>query len=68
MNIASMHTFECNIYVPARGPMRYQLPTESGPRRVARFQPLGYDELIDPGFRRLLATFESLPKPLVVQV
>jgi hypothetical protein len=56
------------MYVPARGRIKYQLPTELGPRPVARFQPLDYDALIDPGFRRLLAAFESIPQPLAVQV
>jgi hypothetical protein len=65
----SVHSFECQIYVPARGLMAYRLPDEPGPQRVARFQPLGYDELIDPAFRRLLAAFESLPTSLkTVQV
>jgi hypothetical protein len=62
MATAPMHTFDCQIYVPARGPMAFRLPTESGPTRIARLQPLVYDELVDPSFRRLLAAFESLPK------
>lgn len=61
--------FECQIYVPRRGVMALRLPQESGPTRVARLEPLEYDELVDPGFRRLLAAFESVPKPLqIVQV
>jgi hypothetical protein len=56
------------MYVPTRGPIKYQLPAEPGPRPVARFQPLDYDELFDPSFRRLLAAFESIPQPLAVQV
>jgi hypothetical protein len=56
-----VNTFECHIYVSGRGIMSFRLPTESGLKRAARFEPLEYDDLIDPGFRRLLATFESLP-------
>ena len=60
--------FDCQIYVPARGLMSFRLPAESGPKHIARFVPLAYDELVDPSFRRLLAAFESVPKPLFVQV
>ena len=59
MNLPA-RTFECQIYVPARGAISFRLPVESGPKRIARFQPLGYDELIDPAFRRLLATFNRV--------
>lgn len=62
------HTFECQMYVSGRGLMSFRLPVEPGPTRIARLQPLDYDELVDPGFRHLLATFATLPKPLVVQV
>jgi hypothetical protein len=69
MTPVSEHTFDCQLYVPARGLMKAQLPPESGPVHIARFQPLRYDELVDPGFRRLLAAFESVPRPLkLVQV
>lgn len=63
------NTFECHMYVSRQGIMNFQLPAESGPKRVARFQPLDYDELASPEFRRLLAAFESIPRPLpIVQV
>lgn len=58
-----VHTFDCQLYVPARGMMSFRLPTEYGPTRVARLQPLEYDELVDPGFRRLLAAFNRIATP-----
>jgi hypothetical protein len=63
MNTQSFNTFECQMYVGARG-MNFVLPAEAGPNKVARLEPLAYDKLIDPGFRRLLAAFESVPSPL----
>lgn len=63
MNTKSFNTFECRMYVTGRG-MNFILPAESGPNKIARFEPLPYDQLIDPGFRRLLAAFESVPSPL----
>ncbi len=66
---ASMHSFDCQIYVAPRGTMAFSLPRESGPRRIATFVPIDYDALIDPGFRNLLAAFNSVPQPLqLVQV
>jgi hypothetical protein len=64
----SVHTFDCQMYVSRRGVMAFTLPAESGPQKVARLEPLAYDQLIDPGFRRLLAAFESVPRSLSVQV
>jgi hypothetical protein len=65
----SEHTFVCQMYVTPRGLMAMNMPQEAGPIQAARLEPLDYNELIEPGFRRLLATFESLPMPLrVVQV
>ena len=64
-----LQQFECQLYVPAHGPMMARLAPETGPTLVARLVPLPYDELTDPGFRRLLAAFESIPSPLrAVQV
>lgn len=68
MKTVPMHTFECHLYVPTRGPMKFQLPAEDGPTQVIRLQPLAYDQLVDPAFRRLLAAFESVPQPLTLQV
>lgn len=69
MNTASYSVFECHMYVAARGGINFSLPVESGPQRVARFEPLAHDKLIDPSFRRLLAAFESIPQSLqTVQV
>ena len=59
--------FDCQIYVPLRGNMTFSFPAESGPRRVARLEPLRYDELVDPSFRRLLAAFESVQRPAVAR-
>ncbi len=62
--------FSCHLYIPAQGYMKFALPAESGPRKIVRLSAPSYDQLTDPGFRRLLATFESLqPPPLkIVQV
>jgi hypothetical protein len=57
------HEFDCQLYVSRRGVITLNMPQEQGPVRVARLKPLGYDELIDPAFRRLLAAFESVPQP-----
>ncbi|HEX3082570.1 MAG TPA: hypothetical protein VHQ86_04930 [Candidatus Saccharimonadia bacterium] len=55
-------SFICRLYVPARRPMRLMMPAEPGPMPVAKLEPLAYDKLIDPSFRRLLAAFESIPQ------
>ncbi len=69
MNAPSFTTFECHMYVSPRGDMNFSLPAESGPKRIARLEPLDHELLIDPSFRRLLAAFESLPQSLqTVQV
>ena len=63
------HEFECQMYVSRRDILAFGLPNEPGPRRLIKFSHIDHDELIDPGFRRLLAAFESLPQSLrVVQV
>jgi hypothetical protein len=56
----SATTFECRLYVSARAPMAYALPHEAGPKKIARLKAPDYDQLVDPGFRRLLAAFEKL--------
>jgi hypothetical protein len=48
------------MYVAARGSMSFRLPSESGPTPAAKLVPLPYDELADPGFRRLLAAFNTI--------
>jgi hypothetical protein len=63
MNPTSFNTFECHMYVSPRGTMKFSLPAESGPERIARLEPLAHDKLIDPSFRRLLAAFESVTNP-----
>jgi hypothetical protein len=60
--------FDCQLYVTAAGSITLRMPQEDGPTRVAQLEPLDYDALIDPAFRRLLAAFETVPKPLLVQV
>lgn len=52
--------FDCQMYVTARGTMTFRLPSETGPTLVAKLVPLPYDELTDPGFRRLLAAFNTI--------
>src|SRR6185369_13135552 len=63
MSSTPFNVFECHMYVSARGAMKFNLPVEPGPKRIARLEPLEYELLIDPSFRRLLAAFESLPQP-----
>ncbi len=53
--------FDCQIYVPRRGRMTLNLPTEAGPVKVARLDYIGYEEMADPEFRRLLAALQSIP-------
>jgi hypothetical protein len=57
----SNYLFDCQLYVPAFGLMTFRMPVENGPRRVIRLQTVDHDELIEPGFRRLLAAFDSIP-------
>jgi hypothetical protein len=57
------YQFECHMYVGVRGELTLKMPIETGPRKVVRLQSVDHDVLIQPGFRKLLATFESLPKP-----
>ena len=64
MNTLSFSTFDCQMYISPRGSMGFSLPIENGPQRVIRFEPLAHDKLVDPSFRRLLAAFESIPRPL----
>ena len=52
--------FDCQLYVARRGAMAFNLPAEDGPQKVARLEPLSYDELVAPDFRRLLAAFNKL--------
>jgi hypothetical protein len=68
MNSPSFNSFECHMYVSPRNMLAYKLPAEPGPQRIARLEPLAHEALIDPGFRRLLAAFEAVPRPLLVQV
>ncbi len=58
--------FNCQLYVTARGNLSTMLPTESGPKRVITFAPVEFDDLIEPGFRRLLAAFDSLPSLITI--
>lgn len=60
--------FDCQMYVTRRGAISFNLPLEAGPQKVARLEPIEYDALVDPRFRRLLAAFESVPKPLLAGV
>lgn len=62
-NSAGSHVFDCQLYVSRRGTITLNMPSESGPIRVAHLEPLRYEELIDPRLRRLLAAFEQVPQP-----
>lgn len=55
-----IHSFDCQMYVTALGSMTLKLPSETGPTLVAKLVPLPYHELSDPGFRRLLAAFNTI--------
>jgi len=68
MSTILFRDFECHMYVSKRGTIGTHLPAESEPMRVARFEPMPHEDLIDLSFRRLLAAFESIPRPLAVQV
>ncbi|HEY6736184.1 MAG TPA: hypothetical protein VI322_00555 [Candidatus Saccharimonadia bacterium] len=54
-------TFECQLYISGRDRLTYHLPASTKPRKIARFKSPSYDELVDPAFRKLLATFEAIP-------
>jgi hypothetical protein len=60
MNEINLNGFECHMYVSSYGFMDFSLPIESGPKKVARFEPLPHEKLVDPSFRKLLAAFESV--------
>jgi hypothetical protein len=68
MNTPAYLSFDCQIYVARRGTMTLNLPIEAGPKKVASLEPISHAELVEPSFRRLLAAFESVPRPLVAQV
>jgi hypothetical protein len=65
---ASFHEFDCRMYVTRRGSLTLSLPFETGPQKIAHLEPVSHAELIEPAFRRLLAAFETVPRPLVAQV
>ena len=62
MSNMPFNTFECHMYISGRNTMRFRLPAESGPKKIALLEPLDHDKLVDPSFRRLLAAFESIPQ------
>jgi hypothetical protein len=64
MPTPSYLAFDCQMYVTKKGTLSLSLPAESGPKKVARLEPVSHAELIEPSFRRLLAAFESVPRPL----
>lgn len=69
MSTFAVGAFECRMYVPVQGGLNIHIPKESGPKRVARLEPISYDKLVDPGFRRLLVALDSIPGSLqIVQV
>ena len=60
------HFFDCQMYVAKSGQLSLLVPEESGPTRVARLEHLTFNQLQDPGFRRLLGAFQKVPAPFQV--
>ena len=54
------YQFDCQMYVATKGAINLVMPLESGPRRIIRLESVTFDKLIEPGFRSLLATFDSV--------
>ena len=61
MTITNQSQFNCQLYVSVHGHLSTMLPIENGPQRVITFAAVEFDDLIEPGFRRLLAAFDSVP-------
>ena len=59
------HEFDCQMYVATKGAINLVMPLENGPRRVIRLESVSFENLIEPGFRSLLATFDSVAGPPV---
>lgn len=55
---SQLQHFECHLFVSGRDRLLPLLPQEAGPRRAAIFAPIEQERLIDPRFRKLLATLE----------
>jgi hypothetical protein len=62
MEDSGVSQFDCRLYVPMVGPMVQMLPAEAGPKKTVSFAPVEYVALVDPGFRRLLAALDTLPR------
>ena len=58
-----MHQFDCQMYVATKGAINLVMPSETGPRRIIRLESVTFEKLIEPGFRNLLATFDSVSRP-----
>lgn len=63
MSRRTSQRFECQLYISAHGFMPI-LPQPAEPRRAIALAPIEYAELIDPGFRRLLAAFNTIPEAI----
>ncbi len=60
-----MITFNCQIYMNAHGSFNPVL-ARTEINKKAKLVPITHKELIDPGMRKLLGTFESLPQHLSI--
>jgi hypothetical protein len=60
--MSTVHSFDCQLYVTKHGVFSPLLPLEPGPKRVSTFTGIEYRQLMDPGFRQLLAAFETIPQ------
>lgn len=60
--------FDCQMYVATKGAINLVMPLENGPRRIIRLESVSFENLIEPGFRNLLATFDSVSGPSVAGV
>ena len=60
--------FDCQMYVATKGAINLVMPFETGPRRIIRLESVTFENLIEPGFRSLLATFDSVSNTPVAGV
>jgi len=60
--------FDCQMYVATKGAINLVMPLETGPRRIIRLESVSFENLIEPGFRSLLATFDSVASQPVAGV
>lgn len=56
------------MYVATKGAINLVMPLENGPRRIIRLESVTFENLIEPGFRSLLATFDAVATTPVASV